>query len=680
MSLLAALPTGEERDKLLASVISGDRLAGVAWQEQAAQLEPEESLATRATCVGSNYRIDGQKRWCSPGTGSDGWLVSAASGADATIWWVPASSDGLVIEKEHRVDGSSCARLSMTNVQVPASFRLATGEEALAALRRANDTTRVAQAAELLGVARAAFEMTLEYLKTRVQFGKPIGANQSLQHRMVDAYIRIELAAACLRESIAEADAVPDRLRSVASRAKARCLNTALHVTRLAVQLHGAVGFTDEYDLGLFLKRSLQHASWLGSEAAMLSRFHEESLPLPSQHALIGDHPEDVVAPPDRDWARMSESSFRRMVRSFLRRNYPEHLRHPTHRLRWHECKEWYLTLSREGWLAPAWPHEHGGMGLPGDKLLAYMEEMEDYGAARLPDQGVVNLGPVLIRFGTAEQQHEYLPRILSGEHIWCQGYSEPNAGSDLASLRTEAILDGDAFVVNGQKIWTTLAQDATHIFALVRTDKSGKKQEGISFLLVDLKSPGVSVRPIRNIAGDEEFCEVFFDNVRVPYRNLVGELHGGWKIAKSLLGFERLFVGSPKTAQYAMSLLRQVAETRRLFDDKAFLARYAQLEIDVADLKALYGEFAEMVKRGSEIPASISILKIWASETYTAITRFIFESCEEEGGSLKMPDCSIDTVNAIPPLINAMITTVYAGSNEIQRNILSKAVLHLPG
>jgi alkylation response protein AidB-like acyl-CoA dehydrogenase len=305
---------------------------------------------------------------------------------------------------------------------------------------------------------------------------------------------------------------------------------------------------------------------------------------------------------------------------------------------------------------------------------------MESYGVGRVPDQGIINLGPVLIHYGTPEQQHEYMPKILSGEHIWSQGYSEPNAGSDLASLRTEAVADGDDFIVNGQKIWTTLGHDATHIFALVRTDKTAKKQSGISFLLIDLTTPGVTVRPIRNIAGESEFCEVFFNDVRVPQRNLVGKLNEGWTIAKSLLGFERLFVGSPMTCENAIGVLRTVAHERALLDDAAFTARFSELELDVADLKSSYRRFADIVKHGGELPPSVSILKIWATETYTAITRLIVQVCEEDGGTMGSFKLGDSTVNVIAPLMTATITTIYGGSNEIQRNILAKAVLELPG
>ena len=314
------------------------------------------------------------------------------------------------------------------------------------------------------------------------------------------------------------------------------------------------------------------------------------------------------------------------------------------------------------------------------DKLIAFIEEQESHGIARMPDQGLINLGPMLIAHGSEEQKQYWLPRILSGEHVWCQGYSEPNAGSDLASLRTEAVEDGDEFVVNGQKIWTTLAQDATHIFLLVRTGKFAKRQEGISFLLADLSCPGVTVRPIRNIAGEEEFCEVYFDNVRVPKANLVGELHEGWKVAKSLLGHERIFVGSPKTPQHALGQLRALGQAKGCMTEPVFAAQFAQLLLDVADLRALYGRFAEIVKRGEELPPSVSLLKIWATETYTRISVALMEAAAEDGGAAG--PVALDEISLYPlgPLMNAMMTTIYGGTNEIQRNIISRQVLGLVG
>jgi alkylation response protein AidB-like acyl-CoA dehydrogenase len=288
-------------------------------------------------------------------------------------------------------------------------------------------------------------------------------------------------------------------------------------------------------------------------------------------------------------------------------------------------------------------------------------------------------LGPLLIRFGTEAQRREFLPRILSGEHIWCQGYSEPEAGSDLASLRTEAVADGDDYVVNGQKIWSTLAHDATHMFMLVRTDKEARPQRGISFLLVDLATPGITVRPIPDITGHEEFCEVFFRDVRVPKANLVGAPNEGWTMAKALLGFERLYSGSPKQAQYALSRLRVLARARGLFDDPVFRARFAEVELDASDAAAAYMHFATIVKRGGTLPPSISYLKVWATETYQRISMLLSEAAGEAGAGLGPQHFGASTVDVLAPLFNATPATIYGGSNEIQRNILARYVLELP-
>lgn len=670
VALLAALPRSALRDELLADAMAGKRVIGVAWQEESGALQANR-IETRAEAAGGALLLTGSKNWVTPGAGADGWLVLAEG---PQLCWVEAGP-AVYIDALPRVDGSSMATLHFDRAKAQ---RLDEGSSSLAALEQANDLARLAQAAELLGVARQVYDMTLEYLKTRVQFGKPIGANQALQHRMVDAYIAVELASACLRDVLEQHERGDQRLAALASRAKARCADVALQLTRLAIQFHGAIGFTDEFDVGLYWKRTVHLTSWLGGTAAHRTRY----LQLQQDAGRRTEHRAQELGPvPPRDtnWSELPEPAFRSAVRSFLHAHYPAHLRHPPRRVHWHEIKDWYSALSRQGWIAPAWPKEHGGMALPPDKMLAFIEEFEDFGAARMPDQGLINLGPVLIQHGTPEQQREWLPKIISGEHVWCQGYSEPNAGSDLASLRTEAIPYGDHFVVNGQKIWTTLAQDATHIFLLVRTDKTVKKQAGISFLLADLKTPGITVRTILNIAGEKEFCEVFLDNVRVPLTNLVGRLNEGWSIAKALLGFERLFVGSPKTCQHSLGLLRQLAHQRSLFENAAFVADMAVLELDLADLQAAYAVFAEMVKRGDALPPSISLLKIFATETYTRIAAKIVDVAAEDGGTRRELDLGDTKVEPLAPLFTATITTIYGGSNEIQRNILARQVLDLP-
>lgn len=676
VAALCSLDASELRDRLLAEIAAGDLVIGLAWQEELGQMD-HGPLSTTAAEAEGRVRLRGRKEWVVPASGADGWLVSAKSDSGSALYWVPAHTPRLALEPMTRVDGTLMCQLDLDDVEVPAANRLAVGASAERAIDHGNDVARFAQGGELLGMARQAFDITLEYVKTRVQFGKPIGANQALQHRLVDAYIQLELASACIENALAAFARSDSNAALLASRVKARCAHAAIQVTRLAIQFHGAIGYTDECAVGLYLKRALNVSSWLGGAEAHRLR----ALDLQPGVAARDEKQRGFDEfPRQADWEAMSEDEFRQMVRAFLEKNYPQHLRHPPRRLHWDEIKEWYFALSRQGWIAPAWPKAFGGLELPPDKLLAFIEEMEEYGVARTPDQGIINIGPVLIRFGTQEQQERFLPKIISGEHVWCQGYSEPNAGSDLASLRTEALLSGDEFIVNGQKIWTTLAQDATHIFMLVRTDKTAKKQAGISFLLAALATPGITIKPIRNIAGDEEFCEVFFDDVRVPRANLVSGMNQGWTIAKSLLGFERIFVGSPQQSRYALNQLRLLAEARGLFGDRAFVSRYAEMQLDVVDLSAAYAHFAAIVKRGEALPDSVSLLKIWATETYSRISMHLVEAADEYGGSVGYAEFGGGKLNPMAPLMNAMITTIYGGTNEIQRNILAKQVLRLPG
>jgi alkylation response protein AidB-like acyl-CoA dehydrogenase len=380
------------------------------------------------------------------------------------------------------------------------------------------------------------------------------------------------------------------------------------------------------------------------------------------------------------DWNAMTDEEFRAEVRAFFEASYPPALRFVARRLHWDECRDWYLTLSKKGWIAPNWPQEYGGMGLGPAKLIIYIEETERAGICRMPDQGLTMVGPTIIRYGSDAQRRKYLPPIISGENVWCQGYSEPNAGSDLASLRTEAVPDSDDYLINGSKIWTSMAMDATHIYVLARTDKQVKKQEGISFFLVDMKTPGITVRPIRNIAGHDEFCQVFFDNVRTPRATLVGEINQGWTIAKGLLGFERLNIGSPRRALQALEQIEALARAQNLFDDDAFLDRCTQLRMDMDDLGALYSRYAEKVRRGEALGPDVSMLKVWAMETYQRLSELLLEVAGEYGpmeGDLAIGD---ETVDVLSPFYNSRPGTIYGGSNEIQRNILAKYVLKLPG
>jgi alkylation response protein AidB-like acyl-CoA dehydrogenase len=380
------------------------------------------------------------------------------------------------------------------------------------------------------------------------------------------------------------------------------------------------------------------------------------------------------------DYNAITDAEFRQEVRAFFERNYPEALRYILRRARWDEMKAWWRTLYEKGWIAPNWPREHGGMGLDAGKMVIFLEEMERHGVARPPDQGITQVGPIIMKFGTEAQRAYYLPRTLSGECIWCQGYSEPNAGSDLANLQTSAVVDGDDFVINGQKIWTSMAHDSTHIYLLVRTDRQAKKQEGISFLLVDLDTPGITVRPIRNIAGHDEFCEVFFDNVRVPVSALVGKLNAGWTVAKALLSFERLNIGSPRRPQYALRRLEMLARAKGLFSDPGFVDRYTALALDIEDQGSLYARFVEQVKQGEALGPDVSALKIWGMEAWQRLTELLVETGAEEGVIEGVREANGVDVDFLSTFYYSRPSTIYGGSSEIQRNIMAKYVLKLPG
>jgi alkylation response protein AidB-like acyl-CoA dehydrogenase len=382
------------------------------------------------------------------------------------------------------------------------------------------------------------------------------------------------------------------------------------------------------------------------------------------------------------DWNAMPDAEFRAAFRDLVERRLPADLRFMRkQRPLFDEVAVWYHALAEEGWLSPVWPVEHGGMGLNPAKHMIYVEEWGRLGCPRIPDHGLGLIGPLLLAFGTEAQKAYYLPKILSGEHIWCQGYSEPNSGSDLASLRTAAVRDGDHFVVNGQKIWTTLAHCANWIFALVRTSRDEKvRQKGITVLLIDMTTPGVKVRPIANLRGETDFCEVFFDNVRVPVENVVGEIDQGWNVAKSVLGHERIFLGAPTRPEIAIERLEKLARARGAFDDPAFMSRYARHRLDLYDLGSAFERFAKVLREGGELGADVSILKIFTTELYQRITEETIALAGEDARYFDDIEAGNDQVDAMNLFLDSRAPAIFGGSNEIQRNILSKAVLGLPG
>jgi alkylation response protein AidB-like acyl-CoA dehydrogenase len=380
-----------------------------------------------------------------------------------------------------------------------------------------------------------------------------------------------------------------------------------------------------------------------------------------------------------QDWNTLADKDFRALIRSDFEAHYPAALRYPSRRLLWSEQGQWYLRMAAKGWIAPNWPVEYGGMGLAPAKLLIFLEEQERWGISRFQDHGVRMIGPVLQRYGTDEQCRRFLPPILDCSHRYCQGYSESEAGSDLASLRTTAVRDGDQWIVNGTKIWTTMAYDVTHMFLLARTGDAGPKQAQISFLLLDLDSAGVTVRRIRDMAAEEELCEVFLDDVRIPAGNLIGGVNEGWTVAKSVLGFERIHVGSPAMPESGLALLERVARAQGVLDDPAVADRMAALRLDVDHLAAAYTGFARVLESGAPLGPDVSLLKLWATETFQRIADLVIEVAGPAGGAAGAVHIGGDDIRVLGAYYRARPSTIYGGSSEVQRNIIAKQVLKLP-
>ena len=385
--------------------------------------------------------------------------------------------------------------------------------------------------------------------------------------------------------------------------------------------------------------------------------------------------------------------SFQDEVRSFIADNYPADIKNKMDNgipLSKEDILTWQRILSKKGWFAVNWPEEYGGTGWTVTQKHIFQNELASANTPTLVPFGVSMCGPVIYSFGTQEQKDKFLPGIINNDVWWCQGYSEPGSGSDLASLKTKAVKDGDHYIVNGTKTWTTMAQHADWIFCLVRTETTDIKQQGISFLLIDMKTPGVEVKPIITIDGSHEVNMVYLDNVKVPVENLIGEEGAGWNIAKFLLAHERTGIGGIPALKREIRRLREITSELPLGegflkDDELFMDKLNKLEIDL--LAAEYSELrtlASISKGGHPGPES-SILKIKGTDLQQGLSDLFVEAIgyyahpfmsEEDLASNEGRIGPDFAANVMPHYLNYRKVSIYGGSNEIQRNVIAKAVL----
>ena len=389
--------------------------------------------------------------------------------------------------------------------------------------------------------------------------------------------------------------------------------------------------------------------------------------------------------------------AFRQEVRAFIRAELPEDVKREVERevfeLEREDQMRWHRILYDKGWTCPGWPKEYGGPGWSLEQQYIFEQELAANSAPRLTPFGWDMLGPTIIEFGTEEQKRRHLPGILSGEVWWCQGFSEPNAGSDLAALKCKAVRDGDHYVVNGLKTWTSTGHKADWMFGLFRTDSSGKRQEGITFLLFDLKGPGVSMTPLFTFDGGHEINQTFFTDVRVPAENRIGEENKGWTIAKFLLGLERLGIAEVSRSKAMLGRLKtlarqQVRGDRPLIEEQGFADRIAELEIELRAIELTEQRFLFGGAGAEELGPEASILKLRGTATQQAITELTMEALGYYAHAYlpgrtapghNAPDVGPEAAGyASQTYFNFRKTSIYGGTNEIQRNIVAKAVLGL--
>jgi alkylation response protein AidB-like acyl-CoA dehydrogenase len=383
------------------------------------------------------------------------------------------------------------------------------------------------------------------------------------------------------------------------------------------------------------------------------------------------------------------EQKFREDVRAWVRTNLPNEISHKVHNslhLTREDMQQWARILGKKGWLGYGWPQQFGGPGWNAVQKHLFEEECALAGAPRIVPFGPVMVAPVIMTFGSPEQQQRFLPGIASGEVWWSQGYSEPGSGSDLASLKTRAERKGDKYIVNGQKTWTTLAQYGEWIFCLVRTSTEGKPQTGISFLLIDMKSPGVTVRPIIMLDGGHEVNEVFFDNVEVPAENLIGEENKGWTYAKHLLSHERTNIADVNRAKRELERVKRIAKAENVYTDTRFRDEIAKLEVDIVALEMLVLRVLSAEKSGKNSLDIAGLLKIKGSEIQQRYSELMMLACGpyalpfiKEAMEAGWQGDYVGAAHCAPlasTYFNMRKTTIYGGSNEVQRNIVAQTVL----
>jgi alkylation response protein AidB-like acyl-CoA dehydrogenase len=538
---------------------------------------------------------------------------------------------------------------------------IAGGDRALAAVRRGLATAKTALASELVGLAAHCLSAAVDYAGQRHQFGKPIGSFQAVKHKCADMLAGVELARAAARHAaglLDEPSTSADDLDDAVALALYETFRTARKAAADYIQVLGGIGFTWEHEAHLYYRRAGAMAALFGGAAAQRDRLD------PTRHGVAA-----IAVPNAQDYPEGGAAAeLAAQVEKLL----------PVHQAKWGDDDsfearlDWQRTLHEAGWIAPHWPSEFGGRGLGIVDQVACDTVLARYRAPSLAGVlGVNNVAPTLMRYGTPEQKR-HLAGIQSGDEVWCQGFSEPGSGSDLASLRTRAVLDGDEFVISGQKVWTSEGMEGTHCLLLARTDPDAPAHRGISALLVPLDRPGITRRPIVQMTGEGGFAELFLDEVRVPRSALLGGLHDGWNVTMTTLGFERagVIMMAGRLEQTVRDLVAELAD-REL--EPGARSELADRLIEARALGLLGRRALGRIADGGSPGAEHSVIKLAWSLAAQAIGDTHLAALGVEG--MASPRCA----GARQEFLRSRAATIAGGTTEIMRNILAERVLGMP-
>ena len=657
-------------------IIAGEKIVVLAHDAGA---DPFAAPLLQAKSVDGAYRLSGKIRGVRHADVAQEFLVTATlDDGPACIFRLPRES--LSIQAYRLMDAAAAAELVFDDLAIDADAKLAFDTPASEVIADALEWGVFGLAAEVAGLIEAANAATFQYLMTRKQFGVLIGSFQALQHRAADMKVAEEELRALLNLSIEAMSHPPSPQRSALIAAtKATADAAGRKIGHESIQLHGGMGVSDELDISHFARRLATIRAEGGSADMHRLRFGAEQ---ELGAMLILQESEE-----GRAW--------RDEVREFTRAHLPQEIALKNEhglKIGKDDYVGWQKVLSQHGLFGCAWPREYGGKDWDLVKQLVFTQESAVNNAPMLSPYGVKMVGPVVYTYGNEAQKQQHLPGILSNDVWWCQGYSEPGAGSDLASLKTFAERDGDHYIVNGAKLWTTEAHWADWMHCLVRTERGDKPQKGISFLLIDMQTPGISIKPIVTIDGLHHTNATFFDNVRVPVANRVGEEGRGWDIAKFLLGNERVSIADtgPK-----LRLLSQVRELHRAAMQDASIpgasrnlltAKFADVSIQLLALCAMERQFVEAWAGGARFGAEASILKIRGTEVLQAISELALELEGPLGAAYDPDDLHRPTTEIGSAVQQASSMayeylygrcwSIFGGTNEVQRNLLARQVL----